>query len=78
MILCSLLSINHPPTKLVVDSAAAPPPHRVWQKKLEQKPDSFWGMKNHYLFFTIYQSFSLKTAGHVIDSLHLSGQLIFL
>ena len=78
MILCSLLSINPPPTKLVVDSTAAPPPHRVLQKKNRTKTRFFIEHEKSLFFFTIYQSFSLKTAGHVIDSLHLSGQLIFL
>lgn len=54
MILRSLISINllppPLPTKLYVGSAAAPLPHRVWQKIFEQKPDSFLGMKNHYFF----------------------------
>ena len=46
-------------------------------KKFRTKTRFFFEHEKSLFFFTIYQN-SLKTAGHVIDSLHLSGQFFFL
>lgn len=53
MILCSLLSINPPSDKISKRFSCSPTPSPSLTNKIEQKPDSFLGIKNHCFFHNL-------------------------